>query len=100
MGKTLMDGTEQVMFESTELGEYSGYVFLEALRSGDTVVIREYIKDVEDDVYRLFETHTYSNVQDLPAIRIVPIIGKVGIKITIQQTAGVYREVTHMWFKR
>ena len=95
-----MDGTEQIIFESTELGEYNGYVFLEAMEAGDTIVIREYIKDVEDNVYRLYEDYSYSDAQTKPAIRIPPIVGKVGFKITAQQTVGTYREISYMWFKR
>ena len=100
MGKTTMDGTEQTLFENTDLGEYSGYVFLEAMESGDTIVIRKYVKDVEDNVYRLNDETSYSDVQAKPAIHITPMIGKVGFKITAEQTVGTYREVTHMWFKR
>lgn len=95
-----MDGTEQVIFESTELGEYSGYIFLEKLEAGDTVVIRIYVKDVNDDTYKRWLQDSYSNVLSCPALRLEPMIGKVGVKITLQQTAGAYRTITHQWFKR
>ena len=100
MGKTSMDGTEQTIFENTELGEYSGYIFLDSMQSGDSITIRVYIKDVEDGNYKKWLEETFSNVVDPPAVRIAPIIGKVGIKVTAQQTAGSYRTITHMWFKR
>lgn len=100
MGSTTMDGTEQTLFESTELGEYSGYVFLDDLISGDTVAIAVYIKDVNDDVYKLWASDTYSGVLPAPALRMEAIIGKVGIKVTCKQTAGTYRTITHQWFKR
>ena len=100
MAKNVMDGTEQTLFESTELGEYSGYVFLDQMQSGDEIVLKVYIKDVEDGNYKLRESVTFTGVQDTPAIEIRPIIGKVGIKVTAQQTSGTYRTVTSMWFKR
>jgi hypothetical protein len=100
MPKTALDGTEQTLFESTELGEYSGWIFLDQLQSGDTVVIRVYVKDVEDGVYKKWLEDSYSGVLSCPALHLEPTIGKVGLKVTIQQTAGTYRIVTHMWFKR
>lgn len=100
MGKTTLDGTEQILFENSELGEYSGYVFLDDMQAGDTLKVRLYLKDVEDTIYKKYIEETYSGVLSCPVARITPIIGKVGIKITAQQTAGTYREITHMWFKR
>lgn len=100
MGKTLMDGTEQTLFEYTKLGEYSGFVFLDKMESGDTIAVKIYIMDVEDETYKLWISETFSGALTIPAIRVVPVIGKVGFKVTAQQTAGTYREITHMWFKR
>jgi len=100
MGSTTMDGTEQVIFESTELGEYSGYIFLDKMEDGDSITVRVYIKDVNDDTYKKWLEDTYSDALATPVLRMEPIIGKVGIKVTLQQTAGTYKTVTHMWFKR
>ena len=95
-----MDGTEQTIFENTELGEYSGYIFLDALESGDSITIRIYIRDPEDGNYKKYLEETFDGVIDPPTVRVVPIIGKCGIKVTAQQTAGSYKTITHMWFKR
>jgi len=100
MGSTLMDGTEQIIFINEELGEFSGYVFLEDMQVGDTIIIRGYVKDHEDSVYKKTSEDTFSNVQALPAVYVKPILGKVGLKFTAQQTAGTYRTITHQWFKR
>lgn len=96
----MMDGTEQTLFESTILGEYSGYMFLDDIRPSDVIEVHMYVKDVEDSVYKRYEQVTYSYAPTKPAIRFPPIIGKVGLKVTAQQTSGTYREITHMWFKR
>lgn len=95
-----MDGTDQPVFESTELGEYSGYIFLDKLQSGDTIVITVWVKDVNDDTYKKWLVDSYSGALTTPALRMEPMIGKVGMKVTLQQTAGTYRTITHMWFKR
>lgn len=100
MASLKMDGTEQAIFESTEVGEFSGYVFLNELLAGDTVVLKVYIKDPEDSVYKLWATDSYSGVVAFPALRMEAIIGHVGIKITAKQTAGTYRTITSDWFKR
>ena len=100
MGKTEMDGTEQTIFENTELGEYSGYIFLDAMESGDSITIRIYVKDPEDGNYKKFLEETFTGVIDPPTVRVAPIIGECGVKVTAQQTAGTYKTITHMWFKR
>lgn len=95
-----MDGTEQTLFENTELGEYSGYIFLDTLESGDIVKIKVYLKDVEDNVYKKHIEEDLSGVLTIPTMRITPMIGKIGIKVTAEQTLGTYRTITYMWFKR
>lgn len=95
-----MDGTEQTLFENTDLGEFSGYVFLDKIGSGDTVVLRMYIKDVESGVYKLRDLASYSGVQSVPCVGVASCCGKVGLKVTAEQTAGTYKEITHMWFKK
>ena len=100
MGKKTMDDTEQTLFESTKLGEYSGYIFLDDMKPDDEIVVNLYIKDVEDSVYKIKDTVTYTYEPAEPAKSVAPLIGKVGLKVTAQQTAGTYREITYMWFKR
>jgi hypothetical protein len=100
MAKTTMDGTEQILFENTELGEYNGLVFLDKLVQNDTVRIKIYLKDEEDSVYKLRDSKDFSNAQTVPVVGFLPTMGNVGFKITAQQIAGTYKIVTHTWFKR
>jgi len=100
MGKTTMDGSEQALFESTELGTFSGHVFFDKLQNGDTIVVCTYIKDEEEGAYKRYSKVTIQNLQDNPAYRFNTIVGKCGIKITAQQTSGTYRLLTHQWFKQ
>jgi len=95
-----MNGTEQTLFENTELGEYNGHIFLDKMQAGDTIVLKIYVKDHEDDVYKLRDSATYTGAQTKPCVGFLPTIGKVGLKVTAQQTAGTYRTVTHQWIMR
>lgn len=100
MAKTTMDGTEQTLFESTELGEYNGQVFFDKMQAGDTITLRVFLKDEEDATYKLRDSKAFNGVQTASAIGFLSVIGKVGYKVTAQQSAGTYRQVTHQWFKR
>jgi len=100
VAKLLMNGSEQTLFENTELGEFAGYVFLTPLQTGDSVTLKFYVKDVEANEYVLNDGKTYTGAQSYPAIEVRHVIGKVGVKVTIRQTAGTYRTIHHMWFGR
>jgi hypothetical protein len=100
MGKTTMDGSEQILFEDTEAGEYNGYVFLDTLQGGDTVDIRVYIADAEDDKYKLRDVKEFSGVQSLQSIGFLPTIGDCGYKVTARQTTGTYRTLSWAFFRR
>jgi hypothetical protein len=100
MPTTTMDGSEQTLFENTELGAYSGYIFLNNVQSGDTILFTCYINDVEAGVYRIREQKQITGAQTYTALEVRELIGKSGIKITAKQTGGTYRVLDHMWFKR
>lgn len=91
------DGNEQTLVEFTELGIIDGYINLSNLAFGDTAVIRQYQKVY--GTYGQYAEESYSGVQALPAIYITPKSGKDGVKITIQQTAGILRTFAHCFFK-
>lgn len=95
-----MDGTEQVLFESTELGEYSGYIILNEMQTNDDITLKCYIKNEEDGNYYLADSALFEDVQATPTIRIAQVCGKVGIKFTAKQDAGTNRTISHMWLKR
>jgi hypothetical protein len=102
--KTLTgSGTEDTLFEDTELAEFSGHIFVDTMQAGDTVVFRVWIKDVNDTTgfpYKKWLEDTYSGVQNCKCIRLEPVIGKIGIKVTAEQTAGTNRTLNSQWFKR
>jgi len=95
-----MNGTEQTLFENTEIGEYNGYVYLDALQTGDTIRLRVYIKDPENELYKLRDSKDFTGVQANPAVGFLATMASIGYKVTAHQIAGTYRVLTHNWFKR
>ena len=100
MGKTTLSGEEQTLFESTEMGEYTGHIFFDKLEAGDAVELYVYIRDEEDGQYKLWNKWTLTAPLDYPVMTLPYVVAKCGIRVTARQTAGTYKEVTHMWFRR
>lgn len=90
-GTIMADGTEQVLVEYTNVGRIMGYLDLSNMQSGDTLVIRQYMKVVDGGSYKKYAEESYSSVQTIPVIYLTPKESDIGMKITIQQTAGVLR---------
>jgi len=94
------DGTEQTIIESTSIGEIEGWIDLANMASGDTVIIRMYVKTKSGGTYRQYDSTTYSNAQTNPATHLIKLSAKYGFKVTLQQTAGSYRTFDYNFFKR
>ena len=100
MGTITANGTEQTLFESSETGEFSGYVDLANMQAGDTTNIRVYFKIKSGGAYRKFDDVQYSDAQSKPAIHVPPLQSCYGFKVTLQQSAGSYRDYDYVFFKR
>ncbi|MEM2568168.1 MAG: hypothetical protein QXH20_06855 [Candidatus Bathyarchaeia archaeon] len=103
-GSVAMDGTEKDVVLDEPSGNPSrfleGYIDLSPMASGDTVVIRQYMKISAAGGYVKYAEETYSGAQSLPLLYIVTKPAKYGIKITAQQTAGTNRTFTYQFFRR
>ena len=99
VGTLPADGTEQTLAEAVGLMTFEGYVDLANMEVGDTVIIREYVKLKSEGTYRLFDSATYSDAQTKPALHVVKLPAKYGIKVTLEQTAGVNRDYDYNFFK-
>jgi len=103
-GTVVMDGTEKnVILDEVEGNPQrylEGYIDLSPMASGDTIVIRQYMKIAPDGDYRKYAEETYSGAQEPPLLYITTKPGRYGIKITAQQTAGSYRTLTYQFFRR
>jgi hypothetical protein len=103
-GTVTMDGTEKnvVLDEITGNPQrfLEGYIDLSPMASGDTIVVRQYMKIASAGAYVKYAEETYSGAQSIPLLFIVTKPGKYGIKITAQQTAGTNRTLTYQFFRR
>jgi hypothetical protein len=103
-GSVAMDGTEKnvVLDEVTNNPSrfLEGYIDLTPMASGDTIVIRQYMKIASAGNYIKYAEETYSGAQTLPLLYITTKSGRYGIKITAQQTAGTNRTLSYQFFRR
>jgi len=103
-GSVAMDGTEKVVVLDEISGNpqrfLEGYIDLTPLDSGDTIVVRQYMKISATGDYVKYAEESYSGAQSLPLLYITTKPARYGIKITIQQTAGTNRTFTYQFFRR
>jgi hypothetical protein len=103
-GSVAMDGTEKNVVLDEVNGNpqrfLEGYIDLTPMASGDTIVVRQYMKIASAGAYVKYAEETYSGAQTLPLLYIVSKSGRYGIKITAQQTAGTNRTLTYQFFRR
>jgi len=91
------DGTEQIVFEYERVEPYklSGQFDLQEMEVGDVVLIKQYFKIRKEEPYKLYEVEEYRDKQERPIIHITPKEVMYGCRITLQQTAGVFK--TFRW---
>ena len=89
-GTIIADGTEQLVVEDAVLSNLSGFLDLVELQAGDTVIIRQYV-DMNGG-YKLYAEESYSDVQAQPALHLTPKTSNTKMKVTLEQTAGTYKE--------
>jgi len=103
-GSVTMDGGENtvILDEITDNPQrfLEGYIDLSPLASGDTLVIRQYMKISATGGYVKYAEETYSGAQDIPLLYVVTKPARYGLKVTAQQTAGTYRSLTYQFFRR
>jgi len=100
VGTLTADGTEQTVVEVTTIGTLEGYIDLANMQAGDSVTIREYIRLKSGGTYRLYDSATYTDAQTKPALHLVKLPTKYGIRVTLEQTAGVNRDYDYNFFRR
>lgn len=95
----MADGTEQTVIEVSGLINLEGYIDLSQMQNGDTVTLKRYVKISAEGDYKLHGQETFVGVQEQPLIRFPPIAGYYGIKITLQQTSGEFKNFQYQFFK-
>jgi hypothetical protein len=93
-GTLVADGTEQIISTVVNMGKVSGYISLENMQDGDTVIIREYIN--LGGGYKLYATATYTGVQSEPVVYLTVKEVLKGVRVTLEQSAGELRELEYV----
>jgi hypothetical protein len=103
-GTVETSGSEQTVIQDEISGNpprfLEGYIDLSSLATGDTIIIRQYIKITPAGQYTKYAEETYSGPQDLPLLYIVTKPCRYGIMITVLQTAGTSRTLIYQFFRR
>ncbi|MEM2284556.1 MAG: hypothetical protein QXL29_08145 [Zestosphaera sp.] len=103
-GTLTADGSEQnVVLDEVEGNPprfLEGHIDLSNMADGDTVVIRQYFKISPTGTYKKYAEETFSNAQPIPLLHVISNVGRYGIKVTLQQTAGTYRSFDYQFFRR
>lgn len=88
-----MDGTEKTLVEKTDTKQafLEGDIDLTSMASGDTIVIRQYMKIKSGGTYIKYAEETYNGAQTLPLQHVTSKVNKRSIKVTAQQTGGTNR---------
>ena len=98
-GTITADGTEQTVIEASGIMNLEGYIDLSQMTNGDTVTLRRYVKIQKNTEYKLHGEETYVGAQAQPLIRFPAIASYYGIKITLKQTSGTYKNFPYQFFK-
>jgi hypothetical protein len=103
-GTVTMDGTEVSVVQDEITGNptrhLEGWIDLSPMQAGDTVVVRMYVKLTPTGSYVKYAEETYTDAQSLPALHIVTLPARYGIKLTMQQTAGTYRTFSYQFYRK
>ena len=103
-GSVTMDGTEVTVVLDEITGNptrhLEGWIDLSPMQNGDSVTIRLYVKTTSTGNYVKYAEETYTDTQSLPALHLVTLPARYGIKITMQQTAGTYRTFNYQFFRK
>lgn len=94
-GNLSADGTEQILVEFEGEGTLSGSVDLHEMDLGDKIVVRQYFKILSASDHQKYAEETYEGFQESPLVYFPEKVTEIAIKITLQQTEGVYRRFTH-----
>jgi len=99
MGLLFYNGTittttsEQNLFSVTGSAHYATYIYTHNMASGDTMVIKIYVTDVNATTERLYQTITLVDAQTDPA-GFISFLPATTYRVSIQKTVGTNRAFT------
>jgi hypothetical protein len=96
-GTMTADGSEQRVFalDRAEPFKIEGYIDLSNMKTGDEVIIRQYVKIRPDGELKKYWEEKYNGIQANPVYYLTPKPSVYGILITLQQTSGTY--ISYDW---
>lgn len=100
-GTLTADGTEQTIYDEADTVPWmfeGGKVDLTNMQAGDTVVLRKYARIIAGGGLILEDTNTYNGAQAVPLVTFERQANIYGVRVTLEQTAGVNRTYVHQWF--
>jgi len=93
LGTLTATGAEDTIKEIlTTINKLHCFIDLTNMQAGDTIIIRQYMKIKAAGSYILYAEETFSDAQTLPMLYVVTKPARYGIKITLEQTVGTYRD--------
>lgn len=92
-GTITTNASEQTIVDLTANEHFAMLLFLHNMQSGDTFVVKVYVKDQNAGTLRQYDSQTFTNAQTSPAV-FIPFLTTKEYKVTIQRTAGSDRAVT------
>jgi len=94
-GNLVANNTEQLLAEFEDEGKVSGNLDLHEMMVGDKIVVRQYFKILSTSDYQKYAEEDYEGFQESPLVYFPEKMAETSIKITLQQTEGVYRRFQH-----
>jgi hypothetical protein len=94
-GVLTADGTQQVIFNNTGSGIFMGYLDMRNMLLGDNILVSEYI--LVNGNYDLYYDQNYIGVQLDAVLRITPKESTTGVRVTVQQIAGAFRQFAYQF---
>jgi len=98
-GTLTADGTQQILLEYLGTAVIQGYIDLSNMAEGDQVRIRSYVRIREDGDYKPYGDEIYDGIQPQPALYHMPRLSGYAFRVTLQQTAGVYKSFDYLFVR-
>ena len=98
-GTLTADGSEQQIVELVAVGKLVGWVSFKNMQAGDIVTIRHYVKLLNVGSYEMYDEIAWNDVQPDPLLYIHSREGQYGVKITLKQSSGAYRDFDYAFFR-
>ena len=98
-GTLTADGTEQTLGDLTGNKYYSAHINLVNMASGDTTVVKLYVKVLSTGSAGLYSSQTYYDAQTNKLVFIPPQPSTQEWKLTLTQTAGTNRDYDWVIYK-